>query len=295
MHCLHKDRERHIVHRGSEVMAVFNNFLEERLVNMKKIIAILCAVCAVFLLGVQTVCAQTVSTAKDSVNIDENTKNKLQLQTTDQVVQVYNTAIYFAFSEYDNVDEILASDEILGSYFIIKSANDEFISKSKIEDNYVSREPEFLNTKAMLTCMTGKATKYISSDVIVYNTYYLSGETSHMGTAIYYKTNKGDYVYYNHYKIGERLFPAEAFYAYQKAIINELSQYPDLEGDIDIGEIWDLSAYDFNSDTFDLFAPYPGQKVESKFPYHIVIPIGVVLLAAVATLGVVLYRKKKTT
>ena len=88
--------------------------------------------------------------------------------------------------------------------------------------------------------------KYISPDVKVENVYYLSGETNHMGTAIYYRTNLGDYVYYNHYSIGEKLFPIEKFCKYQKAISAELANNPNDNGsnDIDISGVMDLSEFE---------------------------------------------------
>ena len=47
-------------------------------------------------------------------------------------------------------------------------------------------------------CKSSEVITYIASDVEVYNTYYLSAETYRMGSALYYKTNKGDYVYYGY-------------------------------------------------------------------------------------------------
>lgn len=78
-----------------------------------------------------------------------------------------------------------------------------------------------------------------------------------MGTAVYYKTNKGDYVYFNHLSIGEYLFPIEAFCAYQRAILDEALQYPDRVGSVSYSQVWDLSPYDFKADTFNLHAEIP--------------------------------------
>jgi len=72
-----------------------------------------------------------------------------------------------------------------------------------------------------------------------------------MGIAIYYKTTVGDYIYYNHYSIGEKLFPIEDFCKYQKAISDELAKHPNENdgSDIDISSIMDLSKYDLKNIT----------------------------------------------
>ena len=88
--------------------------------------------------------------------------------------------------------------------------------------------------------------KYISSNAKLENIYYISGEINQMGTAIYYKTSVGDYVYYNYYSIGEKLFPIEDFCKYQKAISDELAKHSDENGseDIDISDFMDLAKYE---------------------------------------------------
>ena len=260
----------------------------ERMVNMKRFIMLLSLVSVFLLLGAQPVWAKTNTITEDSLNIDESIKNELQLQESDEVILVYNMAIYFAFSQYNTIDEVLNCDEMFGSYYAVKSSDGTYSHKYKMNGSYVSEEAEFLNEEAMRTCLEGSVTKYIASDVVVYNTYYLSGETSHMGTAICYKTNKGDYVYYDHYSIGECLFPIEAFCAFQKAVLQEAVKHGDKEGVINV-KIWDLSAYDFNSDTFNLNAEYPGQggEKDGQKDQEILLWIGISTGLCLAIVGAV--------
>jgi hypothetical protein len=190
----------------------------------------------------------------DSFQIEENIQNQIATKNTESVMRLYNVEITPAFSQYDNIYDILSSDHVLEiCYVTTNSANQYqfFISKG----NEMISAPQYtVNNQALQVCMEHEIIKNVDDEIVVNNVYYLSGESCHMGTAIYYITNKGNYVYYNHYTIGEYLFPVAAFCEYQKAVADEMIANGHLDGGVDLGEIWDLSPYDFKSDTFNLNA-----------------------------------------
>jgi hypothetical protein len=84
----------------------------------------------------------------------------------------------------------------------------------------------------------------LGSEVETESVFYMSGETSMMGTAIYYRTSIGDYVYYYHSSIGEKLFPVDDFCKFQQAIKDEYAKYPESGGGVDIANVWDLTKYE---------------------------------------------------
>ncbi len=179
---------------------------------------------------------------------DENTKPERRLvQDFKSIMRCYNIPVRSAFTEYNNIDDILASSYVLQKLYVVEQQDssfkyyDEHLTEMKSSSSYLN-----IPEKAF-TAFSDKdfVNQYISSDAELDDIYYLSGETSHMGTAIYYKTNLGDYVYYN-----EMLFPIEDFCKYQKAISDELAKNPNANGneDINISDLMDLSKYELEND-----------------------------------------------
>ena len=221
----------------------------------------------VYILIAAIVCSfSTIAHAEDVSNPAEDSKlvsdeivSKIDPTGNGTVFRIYSISLRFGFAYYNNIDEILASSYLLEVLYAKKS-NGEYTYWRYKDNECKQTNRTKVNSRVIKMFETNEVIGYIGSDVIVYNTYYLSGETSHRGSAIYYKTNKGDYVYYHHSAEGEKLFPVKAFCAYQKAILNESiqNQSPGLVGGTIGGEVWDLSPYDFRSDTFNLNAPIPG-------------------------------------
>ena len=191
---------------------------------------------------------------------DEFTKPERRLvKDFKSIMRYYNVPVRFVFTEYDNIDDILASSYATKKYYVVEQQDgtlqcyNEHLKEMK-SNRQTIKNGETVNLSYL--DIPEKAferfndsdfvKKYISPNVKVENVYYLSGESNHMGTAIYYRTNLGDYVYYNHYSIGEKLFPIEKFCKYQKAISAELANNPNDNGsnDIDISGVMDLSEFE---------------------------------------------------
>lgn len=188
---------------------------------------------------------------------DESTKPERRLvQDFKSIMRYYNVPLRGAFTEFDNIDDVLASAYALKKYYVVeyedgsvKSYNEHF--QEMKSSSYTIRNGEQV-ALPYLTIPENAwnafynsdfAKTYIAPDAQVENVYWLSGESSMMGTAIYYRTSVGDYVYYYYHTIGETLFPVSDFCAYQQAIKDENAKYPESGGGINIADVWDLTDY----------------------------------------------------
>lgn len=188
---------------------------------------------------------------------DEFTKPERRLvQDFKSIMRHYNVPLRGAFTEFDNIDDVLASASVLKKYYVVEYEDgsvrfyDEHLNEMK-SNSYTIRNGErvalpylTLPEKAWNVFYNADFAKtYIAPDAQVENVYWLSGESSMMGTAIYYRTSVGDYVYYYYHTIGEALFPVAEFCAYQQAIKDEIAKYPEAGGGINIADEWDLTDY----------------------------------------------------
>ena len=271
---------------------------------MKKVIILLAVTLLVISCLTLTIYAEDNMKKEDSTTISEEIKKQLALQEDEEVIRIYNIPLRFAFTEYSNISEVLAGNEALQIYYAVKSSNGLFEYKAIYDGECHEFEVYSSNQKALNAFQNDKIIEKVSSDIVIYNTYYLSGETNHMGTAIYYETNKGDYVYYNYYELGEGeyLFPIEEFCMYQKAISDERKKYADSYGGVVINGVWDLSKYDINASTFNLNVKIPtGNDNNSvtasgntnKYLLWGGISLCIVLLAVGLVFGGIYLRKKK--
>lgn len=226
-------------------------------VMLKKIIFFSLALCLLLSIGSYVCATENMVEAEDSKLINVEIVKMLDAGNAESVLRIYNIPITVAFAAYDDIHSVLSSEEFLGEYYALKTTDNHYTYKIREADDFVPVKINNISQQALEMCQTGEVSRYIASDVVVNNTYYLSGEACRMGSAIYYETNKGDYVYFNHLDVGEKLFPIEAFCAYQRAILDEASQYPDRVGSACYSQVWDLSPYDFRSDSFNPNAEIP--------------------------------------
>ena len=185
--------------------------------------------------------------------------------------------------------------------YAFKSSRGEYTYKIERGDEFDSIEKIYIDKDAMQMLQSGEVTKFIAPDVVVYNVYYLDGYGNQTGTAIYYNTNKGDFVYYCCYAVGECLLTLDAFCAYSKAVWDGANGY---SYDFDA---WDLSVYDFRSEGFDLYAEYPVGEKDAQSdvddvadPYDlkedgkwIILSIGAFLLVAGIAASTIIWHRRK--
>lgn len=200
---------------------------------------------------------------------DKNGEKKLQkAEAVKSVIRIYNTSLHSAFAKNANITEFLNSTDVIQIMYVVEYTDGTFrafnndSNYTEILSNGFTKEengvesanpPVSISAKAIEALQTNSVINKISSDIKVNNVYYLYGEPSMSGTAVYYETNKGDYVYYFHYDIGECLFPLTEFCSFQKAIIEESIRNP-VDGGLKVFGIWDLTKYDINSAKFDVGA-----------------------------------------
>ena len=197
-----------------------------------------------------------VTEMNDSLNISTEIKQQLGVGNTEKAIKMFNVSMHFAFADIHNIDELLEKDDlILSEYYAIQSVDGTLSYKDIIDGTVVSLAGDMsTNQKAIKFLQDNTVATKIPAGAEIYETYYLSGENSYSGTAIYYKTNKGDFVYYSHYTVGdsEYLFPVKDFCEYQRALYDEMGKYPDLDGGVDISQLWDLTRYDIHSEDFNI-------------------------------------------
>ena len=182
-----------------------------------------------------------------SANIEASVLKELNLKSSDQIVKIYNLPIIFAFYKYSTIEEIMNSQYANVVYYRFW-ANGELMNYTP-ESGQRPAENAFRNDFALQVYFENKIIKEISPDIVVYNVYYLSGETNRQGTALYYETNWGDYVFYDYYT-GCYLMPSTVFVDYIRYL--KLERRAAFAGGKNGGTFtYDLTLYDITSDTFD--------------------------------------------
>lgn len=238
----------------------------------------------------------------DSRNIPQEVLELADPSETDVLFRYYRTAILSSFAEEDSIEAILEKATAnIPFYALETSFGQRFVFETW--DNGVSYETADENHQGCWTSSTfqehrtGEAIHTVSSDIVIESMYYINGENDMTGTAIYYKTNLGDYVFFKHYSIGERLFSAEAFFEYNRAIYAEIvraNAYGSPMGSINYSG-WDLSAYDYRSEGFNPNAPFPRNTVSEQTPspyLWISIAAGTVVLTVIAAFFVIKAKRK---
>lgn len=184
----------------------------------------------------------------DSLKINSEVKHQLGVQDSENVIKIYNLSMSMAFSKVQNIEELLQTEGlILSEYYAVQKNDGTFSYRSIVEDRVDICTDAPVNIAALKVLCDKTIENKIAFDIK--GVYYLSGETTYTGSAIYYQTNQGDYVYYRHYLLGngEYLLPIKDFCEFQSAIQSEIDKQPNLDGDIDISRVYDLSKYEIHS------------------------------------------------
>lgn len=254
----------------------------------------------------------TVIEIEDSLSISEEVRNKLNASKEDFVVRFYTISLFDEFIKANSIQEVLCCGEVLQEAYIVEMPDGsmrfvdprgyiEFLPKyTIINGQEVERPAITILEDAWNAFKTRTVVEMIAPDVTVNHIYYIYAESMMEGTAVYYETDRGDYIYYNHYKIGECLFPIEDFCQYMQDLYEARKQQAYASGGAELAGIWDLSSYDIHSDTFDLNVHYnkgEGNGIASETPSHweTVWPILVVVGgSAFGVVILIMYKKIKS-
>lgn len=170
----------------------------------------------------------------------------------------------FLYEFHDDIDDIL--DDYRYTYYAQKTSTGWNYYLLCQNGEVVERTPHYPNHYALYfderetlinEFLTGEAIKTVSPEIAIQSIYYLCAEGEHLGSAIYYKTNLGNYVYYLDYRHGGQIFSDAAFWEYRQAYFNAYTSNLPTTGGTDSGDAWDLSAYDYTSPNFNPNAPFP--------------------------------------
>ena len=236
----------------------------------------------------------------DAVEIDEDLKSSLAVKSNETVIRVLNTPVVFAFNNYSNLDEVLKGEDIdQVLYAIVGEAG--VSSVYLIDEKGVATQTENSmlpnDYKMILALLQGEALKYLPGGTVVSNIYYFWGQSNHQGSALYYCTNEGEYVYYSG-SIGNDnryLFPANDFFEFMKAVYSNMGP-ENPPGGVDIESVWDLSGYNVASDLFSLKISDGIEKAEDKLyavPFWGIIAFSAAAVAAGVTIGILFIAKKR--
>ena len=151
-----------------------------------------------------------------AINIDPSIKEAIGVKDDEMVICVHNASFLYAFWKYDNIEEILKSDFILETYYIVVN-NDQVVGTYHCDDIW---KPNRINLGNILYDDSETLTVFLNDTVVdqlprgatVLDVYYLYGQPVHDGSALYYITDMGDFVYYDYYLTYNLLGKQQTFF-----------------------------------------------------------------------------------
>ena len=260
---------------------------------MKRMLLML--VTLMLLLPTVMVGAEETVRMDDSRSVSTEIYDLLEIPDDAGVTRLYKMNLVAAFAKSGTLDDLPATTDISEIYCV--QMPDGTVKELLITDGVVwEADITTVNTLAMQFYKSDEVLELIGEDADVQNVYYLTGEIHKTGTAIYYRTSKGDYVYYVGIGAKEYFFTAEMFFDFMDAVYEEMIQDSGkMIGGMSVNENWDMSAFCIGSPTFNLNAqpPWTDDQPQNDSTW---LWIGVAAVAAVAAAGggVILWKKRKT-
>ena len=260
---------------------------------MKAMLSVLLAL-VVILLPITVTYAEEAVETEDSANVSDVYRRLLGVSEEATVIRMYNTHVIGGFSDFDTIEAVLANSKMQIIYYVVMP--DGTVKELTVSEGIVyETNASVVRSQAMEVYKNGSVLDLIGEEVTVQNVYYLTGESSHSGTAIYYRTDKGDFVYYIQTNLGECFFPVETFNQLMDQIVEEQSKNGNSNIGMGIIGEWDVSSFQIGSPTFNLNAQLPGTDDQPQNnSLWLWIGIAAVVAAAAAGGGVVIWKKRKT-
>jgi hypothetical protein len=136
-----------------------------------------------------------------ALQIDDSVKSALGVGENEQVIRFYNISTERACSQYGTIEEVLASDYVLQAHYAV--INDDGIKVYRVDENSNVDEIRygirFTENETMSVLLNNTVLEQFPQGAKVLDVYYLWGENNYAGSALYYRTDKGDFVYYNYF------------------------------------------------------------------------------------------------
>ena len=267
---------------------------------MKKTVTLLLVLCCLVNILSLNISATEELDPDDSRNIPNEIAEVFTDKDAGMITKCYVLPIALSFENYATIEGILESVDPYHAIYVQDNGGDfEVLATYPDTNGYMQiDQPLYHITESLQEMKTGEAIKAVSKDVVIESVYFLYEGDSYSSSAIYYRTNLGDYVYFNGYGSGERLFSAEVFWAYMKAtrMVWQATKKSDsvVMGSWPNYDICDLSAYDFRSPDFDPDKPLPEIEMPESKPealdYLWILGVAVLLAAG---LGIWIFIKRK--
>ena len=276
---------------------------------MKKIIFVISVVLSVTVLfSIITFHAEKNMKTTDGLNddsaqhsalkVDDSIKATIGAKDDQTVIRMLIVPIVQAFNAYDSIDEILKSEYLLQTCYIVMNDN-EFSSFHQVYEGKIYKieaEGNVLHDSETRSVLINEdVLKELPKNTNILDVYYLWGVSCRQGSALYYKTNIGDFVYYRCYLTGgtQYLFPVDDFCDIMEKVCENMLSHGESNGcdwGMYIDAIPDISRYDMDSSEFDL-----GLATENKSVFMRTLPwvcTAALIFGGIATLLGIRKRRK---
>jgi hypothetical protein len=162
-----------------------------------------------------------------ALKIDDSIKASIGATDGQTVIRIHNIPIVYAFDAYDSIEEILKSDDILATYYAVTDGSEIISVYNDVDGEFHLMDNSMIlnDSKTRDVLMNRDVLDMLPQNASVLDVYYLCGESNRQGSALYYKTNIGDFVYYEYHLTGgtKTFFSANEFFDLMKSYCATLS------------------------------------------------------------------------
>ena len=112
----------------------------------------------------------------------------------------------------DSIEEILTSEYVLNIYYLVEQ-NGKIVKSYACEEGDISPMSVYPPEAEPIPVLLNEVLpEQLPDNAEVLDVYFLDGELSHHGTALYVRTNKGDFVYYDYFLTSQVLGKQQTFF-----------------------------------------------------------------------------------
>jgi len=219
----------------------------------------------------------------DSRFVENEIARRLDISTNETIIKMFSVEPIWVFSEYYSIEDVIThssefvwareNNRILTSYLILN--NNEIIRQlwfnaddsitvilSESQDHrevVLSNGEKAIVSPGTIEVDNRAVSAFLDAEnmfgriargIVIENTFYFNGNPRINGSAIYFVTNQGDFVYFSSRHGGEYLFPARDFHEFAKAVMVAREPYRYYDGGFSDMFDLNLSRFDLNSAEF---------------------------------------------
>ena len=227
----------------------------------------------------------------DSLTFSDSVYERIDNANHSNTIQIYNGTFMHLFAERKSIEEIVTDESLLDPYYAVKgifSSPEYYYVKDGTSQKISVNSPAIDSTLRYVTS-PNSVLNHISPFLAVQNVYYLNGDASHDGIYIYYKTSKGDYIYYKDYAEAEEsyLFPLEDFYCMAETMEEKVQREKQEKEHLDSIHKYLFGGPTLLSDIVDISS----YRITPRNSVALYVGIAVIVLAVGAVAFVLIRRK----